>query len=194
MGTQFARPQRPLNGQRRPGRTRARTHRRIGGIDQRIEQSEREVRAPRSTRGLLEASLDPLVTISPEGKITDVNEATEAATGVPREPTDRQRFLRLLHRARSGPRRLSAGAVRRARPGLSADDPSRLRPHDRRALQRRRLQERGGRSAGRLRRRPRRDRAKAGRRTSQAEPRKRWKPNDGGSTTSSTCCRPTSCC
>ncbi len=35
-------------------------------------------------RSLLEASLDPLVTISPEGKITDVNEATEQATGVPR--------------------------------------------------------------------------------------------------------------
>jgi diguanylate cyclase (GGDEF)-like protein/PAS domain S-box-containing protein len=36
-------------------------------------------------RGLLEASLDPMVTISPNGKITDVNEATEQATGVPRE-------------------------------------------------------------------------------------------------------------
>lgn len=35
-------------------------------------------------RSLLEASLDPLVTISPEGKITDVNEATEQVTGVPR--------------------------------------------------------------------------------------------------------------
>ncbi len=36
-------------------------------------------------RSLLEASLDPLVTISPEGKITDVNTATETVTGVPRE-------------------------------------------------------------------------------------------------------------
>jgi PAS domain S-box-containing protein len=36
-------------------------------------------------RGLIEASLDPLVTISPEGKITDVNEATEAVTGLLRE-------------------------------------------------------------------------------------------------------------
>lgn len=33
------------------------------------------------TRSLIEASLDPLVTISNEGKITDVNRATEAATG-----------------------------------------------------------------------------------------------------------------
>jgi PAS domain S-box-containing protein len=36
------------------------------------------------TRSLLEASLDPLVTISPEGKITDVNEASVKVTGVPR--------------------------------------------------------------------------------------------------------------
>ncbi len=39
----------------------------------------------RYARSLLEASLDPLVTISPEGKVTDVNQATEAATGVGRE-------------------------------------------------------------------------------------------------------------
>ncbi len=36
-------------------------------------------------RGLLEASLDPLVTISPEGKITDINRATELVTGLSRE-------------------------------------------------------------------------------------------------------------
>jgi len=36
------------------------------------------------TRSLIEASLDPLVTISREGKITDVNEATEKVTGVSR--------------------------------------------------------------------------------------------------------------
>jgi PAS domain S-box-containing protein len=34
---------------------------------------------------LLEASLDPLVTIGPDGIITDVNSATEKATGLPRE-------------------------------------------------------------------------------------------------------------
>ncbi len=32
-------------------------------------------------RSLIEASLDPLVTISPEGKIMDVNESTELITG-----------------------------------------------------------------------------------------------------------------
>src|SRR4029079_7513269 len=36
-------------------------------------------------RSLIEASLDPLVTISPEGKITDVNDASINATGVSRE-------------------------------------------------------------------------------------------------------------
>ncbi len=36
-------------------------------------------------RSLLEASLDPLVTISKEGKITDVNRATEDVTGCSRE-------------------------------------------------------------------------------------------------------------
>jgi PAS domain S-box-containing protein len=37
------------------------------------------------SRSLIEASLDPLVTISPEGTITDVNEATVKVTGVSRE-------------------------------------------------------------------------------------------------------------
>lgn len=36
-------------------------------------------------RGLIEASLDPLVTISKDGKITDVNKATEQVTGLTRE-------------------------------------------------------------------------------------------------------------
>ena len=36
-------------------------------------------------RSLIEAALDPLVTISPEGKITDVNEATVKVTGLPRD-------------------------------------------------------------------------------------------------------------
>jgi PAS domain S-box-containing protein len=35
-------------------------------------------------RSLIEASLDPLVTIGPDGRITDVNKATEEVTGCPR--------------------------------------------------------------------------------------------------------------
>jgi len=41
--------------------------------------------ASQYVRSLIEASLDPLITISPEGKITDVNEASAKVTGVPRE-------------------------------------------------------------------------------------------------------------
>ncbi|MCD4823131.1 MAG: PAS domain S-box protein [Phycisphaerae bacterium] len=36
-------------------------------------------------RALIETSLDPFVTISPKGKITDLNEATIKATGVSRD-------------------------------------------------------------------------------------------------------------
>jgi PAS domain-containing protein len=39
------------------------------------------IRYVRYARSLIEASLDPLVTISPSGKITDVNCATEEVTG-----------------------------------------------------------------------------------------------------------------
>jgi PAS domain S-box-containing protein len=41
--------------------------------------------ALRYARSLIEASLDAMMTISPAGTITDVNEATVKATGVPRE-------------------------------------------------------------------------------------------------------------
>jgi PAS domain S-box-containing protein len=44
-----------------------------------------EIRLTQYARSLIEASVDPLVTISPEGKITDVNEATVRVTGAPRE-------------------------------------------------------------------------------------------------------------
>src|SRR6266536_616472 len=46
---------------------------------------EEQKQASQYARSLIEASLDPLVTISPEGKITDVNEATIKVTGVARE-------------------------------------------------------------------------------------------------------------
>jgi PAS domain S-box-containing protein len=51
---------------------------------QRVRAEEAFREASLYARGLLEASLDPLVTISPEGKITDVNKATELVTGVQR--------------------------------------------------------------------------------------------------------------
>jgi PAS domain S-box-containing protein len=56
-------------------------------------------------RSLIEASLDPLVTISPEGKITDVNAATAQVTGVPREKlvgTDFSDYFTEPEKAREG--------------------------------------------------------------------------------------------
>ena len=50
-----------------------------------LQNSQENLRnAYHYTRSLIEASLDPLVTINAEGKITDVNLATEKATGFPR--------------------------------------------------------------------------------------------------------------
>jgi PAS domain S-box-containing protein len=54
------------------------------GAQQMARQAELQRRAAAYARGLIEASLDPLATISAEGKIADVNEATVQATGVPR--------------------------------------------------------------------------------------------------------------
>ena len=50
-------------------------------------------RGSQYARSLIEASLDPLVTISPEGKITDVNEATIEVTGVSRKKFGWYRFF-----------------------------------------------------------------------------------------------------
>jgi len=57
------------------------------------------------SRSLIEASLDPLVTISPEGKINDVNQATVTATGVPRDEligTDFSRYFTDPDKAHEG--------------------------------------------------------------------------------------------
>jgi PAS domain S-box-containing protein len=50
-------------------------------LDALARNEERLRAASLYTRSLIEASLDPLVTINPEGKITDLNQATEVATG-----------------------------------------------------------------------------------------------------------------
>ena len=63
------------------------------------------------SRSLIEASLDPLVTISPEGKITDVNEAAIRVTGVERAQlvgTDFSDYFTEPDRAREGYRQVFA--------------------------------------------------------------------------------------
>ena len=71
---------------------------------------------PAYTRSLIEASLDPLVTISPEGKITDANKATELVTGFSRERligSDFSDYFTEPEKAREGYRKvISHGFVR----------------------------------------------------------------------------------
>jgi PAS domain S-box-containing protein len=70
-----------------------------------------EIRMSQYARSLIEASLDPLVTISGEGKITDVNEATTRVTGVPREKligADFSNYFTEPERAREGYRQVFA--------------------------------------------------------------------------------------
>ena len=70
------------------------------------KKTEREITASQAyTRSLIEASLDPLVTISPEGKITDVNEASAKVTGETREKligTDFSDYFTEPEKAREG--------------------------------------------------------------------------------------------
>jgi PAS domain S-box-containing protein len=66
---------------------------------------ERVRKASRYTRSLIEASLDPLVTISRDGTITDVNESTEKVTGVSRQQligSDFSDYFTEPEKARSG--------------------------------------------------------------------------------------------
>ena len=58
-------------------------------VNARKQAEEKLAAASQYARSLIESSLDPLVTISADGKITDVNEATVKVTGVPREQLDR---------------------------------------------------------------------------------------------------------
>src|SRR5450830_125298 len=81
------------------------------------KQAEDQVRAASlHARSLVEANLDPLVTISPEGKITDVNEATVRVIGVPHETligTDFSDYFTEPDKARASYREvLKSGQVR----------------------------------------------------------------------------------
>jgi len=73
-----------------------------------------EIRLTQYARSLIEASVDPLVTISPEGKITDVNEATVKVTGAPREKligADFANFFAEPEKAREGYQRVFSEGV-----------------------------------------------------------------------------------
>jgi PAS domain S-box-containing protein len=84
-------------------------------VTERKRAEERVRAASLYARSLIEASLDPLVTISPGGKITDVNRATEDVTGVARDEligTDFSDYFTEPDKAREGYREVfSAGFV-----------------------------------------------------------------------------------
>jgi len=80
-------------------------------ITERKQAEEQARTTSQYARNLIEASLDPLVTISPEGKITDVNEATIKVTGVAREKlvgTDFSDYFTEPDQAREGYRQVFA--------------------------------------------------------------------------------------
>jgi PAS domain S-box-containing protein len=80
-------------------------------ITERVREREQSRLAAQYARSLIEASLDPLVTISAEGKITDVNEATIRVTGVERRHlvgTDFCDYFTEPDRAREGYRQVFA--------------------------------------------------------------------------------------
>jgi len=75
-------------------------------LEERVKERTYELYAESLyARSLIEASLDPLVTISVEGKITDVNRATEEVTGASREQligTDFSDYFTEPEKARAG--------------------------------------------------------------------------------------------
>jgi len=85
-------------------------------ITARVQAEEEAERASRYNRSLIEAALDPMVTISPDGQITDVNEATCLVTGRERRElvgTDFSDYFTDSERARQGYRQvLAAGSLK----------------------------------------------------------------------------------
>ena len=80
-------------------------------ISEKIQAEDQLWTASQYTRSLLEATADPLVTISREGKITDVNEATIRVTGVARDQlvgTDFSDYFTEPDEARAGYRQVFA--------------------------------------------------------------------------------------
>jgi PAS domain S-box-containing protein len=95
-------------------------------ISRRIQMEHALQRAAEYNRSLIEASVDPLVTIGKDGTITDVNKATEKATGISREDligTDFSDYFTEPYKARAGYRKVfHEGTVR--------DNPLQLRHRD----------------------------------------------------------------
>ena len=94
--------------------------------ERQLKEQNEELRASRYNRTLIEASLDPLVTIGLDGTITDVNEATVKITGYSREEligTDFSDYFTAPESARSGYREVFAN-------GSVTDYPLTIRARD----------------------------------------------------------------
>lgn len=91
------------------------------------KQAEEELRrAAAYNRSLIEASLDPLVTIGSDGKITDVNAATEAATGLGRKELIGEDFAKYF----TDPEKAREGYRKAFREGVVRDYPLQIRRLD----------------------------------------------------------------
>ncbi len=95
-----------------------------------LRRGEERLRASAAyTRSLIDASLDPLAAITTDGRITDVNPAMEAVTGLPRERLVGQDFSDLFAR----PARVRASYRRAIAAGFSRDSLLTIRHLDGRA-------------------------------------------------------------
>ncbi len=96
-------------------------------LEERVKERTYELYAESLyARSLIEASIDPLVTISPEGKITDVNHSTEEVTGLSREQLIGSDFSYYF----TEPEKAKAGYEEVFRKGIVRDYPLELKNRD----------------------------------------------------------------
>ena len=96
-------------------------------LEERVKERTYELYAESLyARSLIEASLDPLVTISVDGKIMDVNRASEEVTGVPREQLIGSDFSDYF----TEPEKARAGYEEVFRQGFVRDYPLELKRRD----------------------------------------------------------------
>ena len=96
-------------------------------LEERVKERTYELYAESLyARSLIEASLDPLVTISVDGKITDVNRASEEVTGVSREQLIGSDFSDYF----TEPEKARAGYEQVFRQGFVRDYPLELKRRD----------------------------------------------------------------
>lgn len=105
----------------------AASNQQLRATEQQLRATEQQARKVSAySRSLIEASLDPLLTIDKDGRITDVNEATVQYTGVPRETLIGSDFSQYL----TEPEKAVAGFLKVHSDGLLRDYPLRIQNAD----------------------------------------------------------------